>query len=82
MAGGRERGPQLAACVVQRLVQRAPCRRQPLGEDVDRDAVERQRREDLALVRGELRADRVADRAEQLVVLDRLLKRPRMRRRP
>src|SRR4051794_6447589 len=46
--------PELAAGVMQRLVQRAARRAEPLGEHVDRDAVERERDEHLALVRREL----------------------------
>ena len=53
---------------MQRLVERSAGRVEPLGEDVDRDAVERDRDEHLALVGAEPAADRVAQGAEQLAL--------------
>ena len=67
-APARPAGAQLAARVVQRLVERAARRVEALGEDVDRHAVERDR--DAAPRAGarSARRDRVAQRAEQLAL--------------
>ena len=54
----REAAASLPARVVERLVERAARRVQPLGEDVDRHAVERDRHEHLALVGTQRGADR------------------------
>src|SRR3954454_7247349 len=43
--------PELASSIVKRLVERAAGGVQPLGEHVDRNAAERERAENLALVR-------------------------------
>ena len=69
---------------MQRLVERAAGRVQPLGEDVDRDAVQRDRDEHLALVGAERVADRVAQRTQQLALGELLVRRQRARgdRRP
>ena len=67
-------GAQLAPRVVQRLVERAARRAEPLGEHVDRHAVERERAEHLALVRRQRRrasASRIARSSS--AVLDALL---------
>src|SRR5215212_3833634 len=60
-AGVGEGRAQLAARVVQCLVERAARRAESLGEHVDGDAVERQGGEDLALMRRERSADRAGD---------------------
>jgi len=73
----RESAAQLLSCIVQRLVQRAARRVQPLCEDVDRHAVERDRHEHFALVCAERIVDRVAQRAEQLAFGDVLVRRQR-----
>ena len=53
---------KLAAGVVQGLVERAARGPEPLGEDVDRHAVERERDEDIALVRRQGPVDRLGER--------------------
>ena len=53
----RQARAELAASVVEGLVERAAGRVEALGEHVDRDPVEGQGDEDLALVRGELVLD-------------------------
>ena len=73
VAGVGERGAELSPGVVQGLIERAAGARQALGEHVDRHAVERERREDLALVRRERGLHGVPDRAQQIGFLDRLL---------
>src|SRR3954447_17051783 len=74
VSGGPGGRPQLAPRVVQRLVERPPRAPEPLGEHVDRDAVERQRAEHLALVRGKRVANGVAQRAQQLLVLQAIMR--------
>src|SRR4051812_46540898 len=56
---------QLPAGVVERLVEGAAGRVQPLGEDVDRHAIESRGHEHGALVLGELLVDRLAQRLDQ-----------------
>ena len=63
---------QLAAGVVQRLVERAAGGLFPVGEHVDRDLVERQRNEHGPLTRGQSLGDADPDRAEQLALLRRV----------
>src|SRR3982750_3095855 len=60
---------QLAPRVVQRLVQRAAVRVQPLGENIDRYTVDRKRDEDTPLVRSQHLGDRVLEAREQLILL-------------
>src|SRR5947199_1825392 len=57
------------AAVVQALVQGAPGRVQPLGQDVDRHLVECESDEDLSLARGEARFDLLANRGQQVLGL-------------
>jgi hypothetical protein len=64
---------QLATGVVQSLVQGVSVRVQTLGEDVDRDTVERERNEDAALVWGEDLSDRTLECVQQLGLLGRLV---------
>jgi hypothetical protein len=61
--------PEAATGVVQRLVERAARRLQPLGEHVDGYVVEREGDEDGPLVRCQRGRDSVADRLEQLAPL-------------
>ena len=80
VAGVGERRAELAPGVVEGLIERAAGARQALGEHVDRYAVERKRREHLALVRGE----RGLLRRARSRAADRLLRSvcgPRARRR-
>ena len=65
--------PQLAAGVVQRLVERATRRAETLGENVDRHTVDGEGDEDAALVGREGELDRVLDRRQQLRLLRRLV---------
>jgi hypothetical protein len=65
---------QLAAGVVHRLVEGAARRAQPVRQDVDRHVVERERDEDLALVRRQRVLDAVAKGTQELAGL-RLLRR-------
>src|SRR3954453_66091 len=69
MAFGLQPAAQLAPGVVDRLVERAAGRAEPLGEHVDRHAVERHRDEYLALVLCQLLVDRPPYRVEQLGLL-------------
>ena len=64
----RQVGPELAPGVVQRLVERAACRAEALGEDVDRDALEREGDEHGALMGGQGGRDRLRTAREQLGV--------------
>src|SRR4051812_35208682 len=57
------------ARVVQSLVESSACRVEPLGEDVDRHLVQRQRDENLALVRAQRPLDLLPDGDEQGVRL-------------
>src|SRR4249919_966499 len=63
---------ELAAGVVQGLVERAAGRPLPLREHVDRDLVQGERNEDRPLARCQRLCDAGPDRAEQLVLLSRL----------
>ena len=72
--------PQLAARVVQRLVERAARRREPLGEHVDRDAVERERDEHAALMRRQALLDRLLQGLQELALLGRLVRSERAAR--
>src|SRR4051812_31863697 len=72
-SGRGELPPQLAASVVQRLVQRAPGRAEALGEDIDRHAVEGERDKHLALVRRKGLGHRGAQRVEDLAALERIV---------
>src|SRR3954454_10215488 len=65
--------PQLAPGVVQGLVERAAGRAESLRQHVDRDAVERQRHEHLALARGQLGANRALQGMEELALLEPLV---------
>jgi hypothetical protein len=58
---------------MERLIEGASCRAEPLGEDVCRHLVERQRREHLALVRSQRLFDRIPQRAKQLGLLQVLV---------
>src|SRR6266536_3166808 len=60
---------QLPPGVVQRLVERAAVRVQPLGQDVDRDAVDGQCNEDTLLVRRQYLGNRALESLDQLVLL-------------
>src|SRR5215218_7697423 len=62
---------QLAARVVQGLVERAAGRAQALGEHVDRDSVQREGDEHTPLVRRQYLADRLLQRVEELALLGR-----------
>ena len=65
---------QLPPRVVQRLVQRAAGRPQPVGEHVDRHAVDRQGDQDLPLVRRQHVVHRPLHGREQLALLDLLVR--------
>ena len=65
----REVLSQLATRVVQRLVEGAAGGRQAIGEDVDRNAVQRERDEHATLVRRQHVGDRNLQRREQLAVV-------------
>ena len=65
--------PQLAAGVVQRLVERATRGAETLGENVDRHPVDGEGDEDAALVWREGELDGVLDRGQQLRLLRRLV---------
>jgi hypothetical protein len=58
--------PQPLAGIVQRLVESAAIAAEALGEDVDRDAVERDRDQHLALTGGEAALDLLAQGRDQL----------------
>src|SRR3954447_21420640 len=60
---------ELPPRIVESLVQSAARRAQPVGQDVDRDAVERDRDQHAALMRRELAADGVTDGANELALL-------------
>src|SRR5439155_11592945 len=61
---------QVASRVVERLVERVPVAVEPLGEHVDRHAVERERDEYLPLARRQRRLDPLLDRGEELRPLE------------
>jgi hypothetical protein len=63
---GGEPCPQLAAGVVEGLVERAARGAKPFGEHVDRHVVERDGDEHGPLMSGEHLGDRVAHRVEEL----------------
>ena len=63
-----ERVAQLAARVVQRLVERPARGVQALGEDVDRNAIDRQRNQDAALMAGQVRVDALRECLEEFNV--------------
>src|ERR671925_337388 len=65
---------QLGARVVQGLVESTPRRVQALGEHVDRDAVQRKSDDDSPLVRRQDVGDRLLQGADQLALLDRLVR--------
>src|SRR5262245_51015652 len=71
MACVRQVAAQLAAGVVERLVERTTCGLQALGEHVDRDVVQRERDEHAPLVRGQRLVDPGLDLPEQLPLLRR-----------
>ena len=68
-----ERGSELAAGVVDGLVERSAGGVEALGEDVDRDVVECDGEEDLALVAAEVAFDRAPQGGELLSRLDVLV---------
>src|SRR6478735_5027878 len=74
VTGVGQAGTELAPGVVECLVERPPGGREALGEHVDGHAVERESTEDLALVHGQRAADRGDDRAQEIGVLDGLLR--------
>ena len=69
-AAGAQRGSELLPRVVEGLVEGAAGRVEPLGEHVDRDAVERERDQHLALVRAQLALDRFAEPGVSVVSTD------------
>src|SRR5215218_2977660 len=73
MARSGERRAQLPPGVVERLVERAAGGAEALGEHVERHLVQRQRREDLALMRCELALDALPEGAKELARLEVLL---------
>ena len=60
---------ELAACVVQGLVERAARRAEPVGEDVDGHSVQRERDEDAPLVGRQDVVNPAADSRQQLALL-------------
>ena len=60
---------ELSPCVVQSLVESAAVSVQPLGQDVDRDAVQGERDEHTSLVRRQHLCDRALQSLEQLALL-------------
>ncbi|HWG09330.1 MAG TPA: hypothetical protein VN672_10010 [Solirubrobacteraceae bacterium] len=72
-AARRERASELLPPVVQGLVKSAARRLEPLGEDVDRHLVQRERYDHLALMWAQVLLDRLAQRGELIRRLDCLL---------